>query len=221
MITLKNISKIYNQNLPSETPALRDISLEIKQSEFIALTGSSGSGKSTLMHILGMLDRPTAGSYFFKNTQTSTISRTEQSILRNKHIGFIFQRFHLLPGLTAQDNIALPLLYQGVSEKIAREKASKILKNLELSERISHLPHELSGGQQQRVAIGRALITNPDILIGDEPTGALDSKTSTEIMKLLQKIHREDKKTLLIVTHDHKVAQQAERILEMRDGKLL
>jgi len=199
--------------------ALREVSISIQKGEFVALMGPSGSGKTTLLHILGCLDTPTAGSYTLEGREVSRLTRSERARLRNQRIGFIFQSFNLLPRLSALDNVALPRLYGGKAEK-PRQHAAQILERVGLSERARHLPNELSGGERQRVGIARALVMNPAIILADEPTGNLDSVTSSEIMTLLAEISHAGV-TILMVTHDHDVAAYAKRVLHMRDGKIL
>lgn len=197
--------------------ALKSVSLDINKGEFVALMGPSGSGKSTLMNILGCLDTPTKGSYVLNNKEVSKMTDNELADVRNKEIGFVFQTFNLLPRSTSLDNVALPLIYAGISKKAREEKASKALDNVGLGNRMSHKPNELSGGQRQRVAVARALINDPSIILADEPTGNLDTKTSIEIMGLLEEIHSKGN-TIILVTHEEDIAQHAHRIVRMRDG---
>lgn len=199
--------------------ALDNVSLQIDQGEFLAIIGPSGSGKSTLMNILGILDRATIGEYYLNKTNLMRISDKKISRIRNRKIGFIFQQFNLMPRLTAFENVELPLVYRGVG-KATRKKV--VLKNLErvgLLDKEKHIPAQLSGGQQQRIAIARAIAGSPELILADEPTGALDSKTGEEVMTLLREIHREGN-TLIMITHDKEIANQAERIIEIKDGKL-
>lgn len=202
-----------------EVPALTDVSLTIDQNEYVAIMGPSGSGKSTLMNILGCLDTPTSGDYLFKNTQVSSLDDDALSAMRNREIGFVFQNFNLLPKLNALQNVEMPLIYAGIKTQERRERALEALKKVGLAERIHHRPGELSGGQRQRVAIARALVTNPGILLADEPTGALDSKTGEEIMHLFKKLH-EDGNTIILITHEQEVADHANRTIHIRDGKI-
>lgn len=216
VIQLHNIRKRY-QIGEQEVLALRKIDLEIARGEYVALMGPSGSGKSTLMNVLGCLDTPTAGSYILNNAEVSQMSDDELSEIRNKEIGFVFQTFNLLPRLTALANVALPLVYAGYSHKERNAKAAEALRSVGLGDRMDHRPNELSGGQRQRVAIARALVNNPSILLADEPTGNLDSKTSQEIMALFAEIHDRGN-TIILVTHEEDIARHARRIVRLRDG---
>ena len=216
VIQLRNI--IRNFRLGSETiQVLRSINLDISRGEYVALMGPSGSGKSTLMNILGCLDTPTSGEYELNGQLVSKLSDNELADIRNKEIGFIFQTFNLLPRSTALDNVILPLIYAGESKTDRDTKARKALDQVGLSDRIMHKPNELSGGQRQRVAIARALVNTPSILLADEPTGNLDTKTSIEFMGLLHDIHAQGN-TIIIVTHEEDIAQHAHRIIRLRDG---
>lgn len=197
--------------------ALKSVSLTINKGEFVALMGPSGSGKSTLMNILGCLDTPTKGQYVLNGIDVSHMTDNELAEVRNKEIGFVFQTFNLLPRNTALDNVALPLVYSGVSKQNREDRAKKALENVGLGHRIDHKPNELSGGQRQRVAVARALINNPSIILADEPTGNLDTKTSVEIMGLLEDIHAKGN-TIILVTHEEDIALHAHRIVRMRDG---
>lgn len=197
--------------------ALKSVSLSIKKGEFVALMGPSGSGKSTLMNILGCLDTPTKGDYILNGINVSHMTDNELAEVRNKEIGFVFQTFNLLPRSTSLDNVALPLIYAGASKRERDERAQKALENVGLGNRVTHKPNELSGGQRQRVAVARALINNPSIILADEPTGNLDTKTSVEIMGLLEEIHSKGN-TIILVTHEEDIAQHAHRIVRMRDG---
>lgn len=216
LIDIKNISKIYRIGAV-EVAALKKVDLEIKKGEYVALMGPSGSGKSTLMNILGCLDTPTNGSYLLNNTNVSRMTDNELAEIRNKEIGFIFQTFNLLSRNTALDNVALPLVYAGVGKKKRTETAASVLSSVGLADRMTHKPNELSGGQRQRVAIARALVNNPSILLADEPTGNLDTKTSHEIMDLLEEINNKGN-TVIIVTHEEDIAKRAKRIVRLRDG---
>ncbi|MFM2284514.1 MAG: Macrolide export ATP-binding/permease protein MacB [Bacteroidota bacterium] len=216
VITLRNI--VRNFKLGQETiQVLRSINLNIQRGEYVALMGPSGSGKSTLMNILGCLDTPTSGEYELNGQMVSRLSDNELADIRNKEIGFIFQTFNLLPRSTALDNVILPLIYAGETKADRDAKARKALDQVGLTDRIMHKPNELSGGQRQRVAIARALVNTPSILLADEPTGNLDTKTSIEIMGLLHDIHAQGN-TIIIVTHEEDIAQHAHRIIRLRDG---
>lgn len=197
--------------------ALRSISLTIERNEFVALMGPSGSGKSTLMNLLGCLDTPTHGNYFLNGHDVSKLNDNQLAEIRNKEIGFIFQTFNLLPRSTALENVTLPLIYAGMSKIKRLERARKVLEDVQLSDRIMHKPNELSGGQRQRVAIARALVSNPAIILADEPTGNLDSKTGEEIMGLFHEIH-EKGNTIILVTHEEYIAEHAKRIIRLKDG---
>jgi putative ABC transport system ATP-binding protein len=200
-----------------EVKALQGVNLNIARGEYVALMGPSGSGKSTLMNILGCLDTPTSGTYILNSNDVSNLSDNELAVIRNKEIGFVFQTFNLLGRSTALENVALPLVYAGIGKKERLERAAEVLKNVGLADRMDHKPNELSGGQRQRVAIARALINNPSIILADEPTGNLDTKTSYEIMQLLEDIHTKGN-TIIVVTHEEDIARRAKRIVRMRDG---
>lgn len=216
VIRIEQLYKHYNLG-KQVIPVLRGIDLRILRNEYVALMGPSGSGKSTLMNILGCLDTPTAGKYFLNHHNVSTINETELAMIRNKEIGFVFQQFNLLPRLTALENVALPLIYSGVNKKEREEKAREVLADVHLEDRWHHKPNELSGGQCQRVAIARALVNDPSIILADEPTGNLDSKTSIEIMEIFDKIHSSGN-TVIIVTHEEDIARYAHRVIRLRDG---
>jgi putative ABC transport system ATP-binding protein len=198
---------------------LKGIDLEIKKGEYVALMGPSGSGKSTLMNLLGCLDTPTSGTYILNGKDVSQMQDDELAEIRNKEIGFIFQTFNLLPRTTALDNVALPMIYAGYSKNERRERATEVLKQVNLADRMDHQPNQLSGGQRQRVAIARAMVNKPSIILADEPTGNLDSKTSEEIMVLLEEIHKNGN-TIILVTHEEEIAEHAQRIIRMRDGMI-
>lgn len=216
LITIKDIGRKYV--IGSEViHAIKSVSLTINKGEFVALMGPSGSGKSTLMNILGCLDTPTHGEYILNGINVSQMSDNELAEVRNAEIGFVFQTFNLLPRNSALDNVALPLIYAGVNKQDRQDRAKKALENVGLGNRIDHRPNELSGGQRQRVAVARALINNPSIILADEPTGNLDTKTSIEIMGLLEDIHTKGN-TIILVTHEEDIAQHAHRIVRMRDG---
>ncbi|CRK81047.1 ABC transporter ATP-binding protein [Neobacillus massiliamazoniensis] len=218
IIEIKNIMKSYK--LGGETVhALNNISFEINKGEFLAIIGPSGSGKSTLMNMIGCLDRPDSGQYLLDGKDIGKMNDNQLATIRNQKIGFIFQNFNLLTKLTAVENVELPLLYAGLSAKIRRELALESLKKVGLSDRAGHLPTQLSGGQQQRVAIARALAGNPSILLADEPTGALDSKTSKEILEIINQLN-ELGNTIILITHDLSIAKQAKRMVSIQDGQL-
>jgi putative ABC transport system ATP-binding protein len=216
IIHLENISKSYFL-VKQELPVLKGITLDIYKNEYVALMGPSGSGKSTLMNILGCLDSPTGGRYILNGNDVSRMPDDDLAAVRNKEIGFVFQQFNLLPRLTAAENVALPLIYGGVSKKERIERSEAVLAKVKLEDRMHHKPNELSGGQCQRVAIARALINNPAIILADEPTGNLDSKTSYEIMDILGKIHA-DGNTVILVTHEEDISHFARRIIRLKDG---
>jgi len=215
MIKLENVTKTYIMGA-NEFQALKGISFDIKQGEVVAIMGPSGCGKTTTMNILGLLDHPTSGHYYLEGEESTHLSKNELAYVRNKKIGFVFQSFFLLPKLNAMQNVGLPLFYANVDPKVIREKSMRMLEKVEVAEYARHKPNELSGGQQQRVAIARALVQEPSIILADEPTGALDSKTSELILKLLL-VHRGET-TVLIITHDEEVANQCPRIITIRDG---
>ncbi len=216
IIHLENICKSYYLG-KQELQVLKGINLDIFKNEYVALMGPSGSGKSTLMNILGCLDSPTKGSYFLNGKDVSRMQDNDLAEVRNIEIGFVFQQFNLLPRLTALENVALPLIYSGINKKERAERSMETLKKVKLEDRSHHKPNELSGGQCQRVAIARALINNPSIILADEPTGNLDSKTSYEIMDILGKIHNEGN-TVILVTHEEDISAFAHRIIRLRDG---
>lgn len=216
IILLDNIKKSYFLG-KQELPVLKGISTVINKNEYVALMGPSGSGKSTLMNILGCLDSPSSGNYILNGKDVSKMHDDELASVRNKEIGFVFQQFNLLPRLTAIENVALPLVYSGVSKKERTERAVAVLEKVKLEDRMHHKPNELSGGQCQRVAIARALINNPSIILADEPTGNLDSTTSHEIMTILGKIHTEGN-TVILVTHEEDISTYAHRIIKLKDG---
>jgi len=199
------------------THALRGVNFEVAEGEFIAIMGHSGSGKSTMLHILGFLDTPSSGTFLFEGIDTTKLSEDELAGIRNKKLGFVFQAFNLLPRTSALDNVRMPMIYAGVDEKIQFEKATKALEAVGLSHRMKNHPNELSGGEQQRVAIARALINNPRLILADEPTGNLDSKSTEEIMAIFDDLHRKGH-TIIIVTHEDNVADHAEKIVRMKDG---
>lgn len=219
LIELTHIKKSYDLGAVT-VHALRDISLSIKEGEFVALMGPSGSGKSTLMNILAFLDSPTSGQYRFAGNNIESFDDDYLAVLRNTVIGFVFQQFHLLPRTAAIDNVCLPMQYAGVSKREQKQRAIDALKKVGLGERMHHKPNELSGGQQQRVSIARALVNNPKVLFCDEPTGNLDSKTSIEVMQILQGLHKEGK-TIIMVTHESDIAKFAQRTIHIKDGEIV
>ena len=218
MLKLKNIHKSYQQG-SQEFPILKGIDLHVKEGDFLAIMGPSGAGKSTLMNIIGCLDKASAGSYHIEGTDVSDLSDNQLSDLRNQKIGFVFQNFNLMPKLTACQNVELPLTYMKVPKKERRERALEMLRLVGLEERSDFKPMELSGGQKQRVAIARALVTNPSFILGDEPTGALDTKTSVQIMELFKQFN-EQGKTIVIITHEPEVAQLCKQTVVLRDGNI-
>lgn len=219
VISIENVTKTYDMG-EIKVHALRGVSLDIKKGDFVAIIGSSGSGKSTLMHIVGLLDRPTAGTVKLQGKDVNTLSQDERAILRNKHLGFVFQQFNLLRRTSALDNVSLPLLYSGVEIGERNARAKKSLESVGLGDRLDHFSTQLSGGQQQRVAIARALINNPTMILADEPTGNLDSKSGKEIMDLLKNLNKEGN-TIVLVTHELDIAKGTKRIVEIMDGKIV
>lgn len=221
IIDMKNIVKRYYIGQPNELQILHGIDLEVYEGEFMSIVGASGSGKSTLMNIIGLLDRPTEGKYFLSGEDMDTAKDKELSLIRNKKIGFVFQNFNLIPRLTALKNVELPMLYAKVPAKERRERAMELLKLVEMDDRKDHQPNELSGGQKQRVAIARAMANRPDIVLADEPTGALDSKTGRLVMDLFHKLNQTEKSTLILITHNPELAEETSRIVTMVDGRLV
>jgi putative ABC transport system ATP-binding protein len=219
MIDLRDISKIYYRGA-EELQILKQISLTVQKGDFAAIIGPSGSGKSTLMNMIGLLDAPTSGSYTLDGVATEKMSDNQLAELRNQKLGFIFQQFNLLPRLTAIENVELPMIYAGYSQKQRRDQAMNMLKMLGMGERGHHKPSELSGGQQQRVAIARALALSPSIILADEPTGALDSKTGEEVLELIMKLNAQGN-TIVLITHDPSIAEHANRVISLRDGEIL
>lgn len=218
MIQLKNISKLYGKDSGQQVKALDNASLTIDKGEFVAIIGASGSGKSTLMNILGMLDRPSSGEYFLEGREVNTLTDDELAGIRNKKIGFVFQKFHLLPKTTAAENVELPLIYS--DRKATRKLAIEALARVGLSNRSKHRTNELSGGQQQRVAIARALVNEPEVILGDEPTGNLDSKSGLEVVGVFQELNRSGK-TIILITHSSEIAEHANRVIRIHDGRIV
>lgn len=219
LIHLKNINKIYQLDEDLKFQALKEINLSIEKGEFVAIVGPSGSGKSTLMNILGLLDRPSTGEYDLDGQNVAHLSNNHLAELRNKKIGFVFQSFNLLTRTSAIDNVSLPLIYSGIPQKERINRAKKALDAVGLSDKYGSKPNQLSGGQQQRVAIARAIVTNPDIILADEPTGNLDSKSGADAMKMLEQLHKEGK-TIILITHDSVTAAHAKRIIRVKDGEI-
>ncbi|WP_062306965.1 ABC transporter ATP-binding protein [Alicyclobacillus sendaiensis] len=219
MIRLVGVTKSYTVG-DQLVPVLKGIHLEVHPGEFVAVMGPSGSGKSTLMHILGLLDRPTSGDYELNGASVLHLPSNELARLRNQHIGFVFQNFHLIPRMSAVRNVELPMVYAGVPRSKRRARAMELLEMVGMANRAHHLPNELSGGQRQRVAIARALANDPAVLLADEPTGALDQQTGGEILRILQDLHA-DGRTVMVITHDPRVARAGQRILHMVDGEIV
>ena len=219
VVEIKNVSKIYGEGL-SEVRALDDVDLTIEENEFVAIVGPSGSGKSTMMNLIGCLDKPTRGIVKIAGQDVNELNDVKLTQLRNYAIGFVFQQFFLLPKTTAVDNVSTPLLYRGLSGKEAKEKSLAMLAKLGLADRSDHQPTQLSGGQQQRVAIARALVTDPTIILADEPTGALDSQSGEQVMNLMEALHKEGK-TIILITHEAEVANRAHRRITLKDGKIV
>jgi putative ABC transport system ATP-binding protein len=219
MIELTDICKSYGRG-PESVQVLKNVSLTVTRGDFVAIVGPSGSGKSTLMNLIGLLDTPTSGTYVLDGVATQHLSDNQLAELRNRKIGFIFQQFNLLPRLTALENVELPLIYAGVGKSERKERAKRLLESLGLGERIRHMPNQLSGGQQQRVAIARALALSPSLLLADEPTGALDSKTGAEVLELMIRLN-EQGNTIVLITHDPNIAEHARRIVSIRDGQIV
>lgn len=221
MIEVKNLEKKYFIDTPNELHVLNNVNLKIQDGEFVALVGASGSGKSTFMNIVGALDNPTSGEYSIDGVSIHSMTQNELSDIRGKKIGFIFQSFNLMGRSSALKNVELPMLYAGVPAKERTRRAKELLELVGMGDRMHHLPNELSGGQKQRVAIARSLVNDPSLILADEPTGALDSKTGDIVMDIFKKVHKEKKKTILIITHSMEVAQMTQRIITIRDGKIL
>ena len=220
LIDIKDLYKIYNEGKESEVRALDGVSLQIDRGEFVSIIGQSGSGKSTLMNILGCLDIPTYGDYHLDGTDVTELSDRQLAHIRNKQIGFIFQGYNLIPALSARENVELPLIYQGIGMDKRRERSEAALERVSMFDRAGHKPSEMSGGQQQRVAIARAIATHPNIIMADEPTGALDSKTGRHVLEILHSLH-DDGTTVILITHDNGIAATAERIVRLADGRII
>ncbi|MBE3588313.1 MAG: ABC transporter ATP-binding protein [Thermoanaerobacteraceae bacterium] len=220
VIQLKGVTRVYSPG-SNQVIALRGINLTINEGEMVAIMGASGSGKSTLMHIIGCLDRPTSGQYLFANQDVTVMTPDQLARVRNREIGFIFQSFNLLSHAPAWENVCLPMIYAGIPRAVMIQKALAMLARVGLKGREEHLPNQLSGGQQQRVAIARALVNEPSIILADEPTGALDTRTSIEIMALLQQLHQEKGPTIVIVTHEPDIAAYCQRLVRIRDGQII
>jgi putative ABC transport system ATP-binding protein len=218
LVRLESLSKVYRMGLV-EVHALRSVSLELERGEMVAIMGASGSGKSTTLNIIGTLDRPTEGRYFLDGEPVEGLDERELAHLRNQKLGFVFQAFNLLPRDNALDNVALPMIYGGVSPRVRREKARRALERVGLGDRADHLPNQLSGGQQQRVSIARAIVNEPLLLLADEPTGALDSATTRQVMELFQELHAQGM-TVVLVTHDPNIAGYASRVITFQDGAI-
>ncbi len=221
VIEMKNIKKSFYIGTPNQLNILKGIDITVKEGEFVSIIGTSGSGKSTLMNIIGALDRATSGEYVLGDTNINDISDNGLSEVRNKQIGFVFQTYNLIPRSTALSNVELPMLYYGTSKKERRKRAEQLLELVGMKDRMTHQPNELSGGQKQRVAIARALANNPSIILADEPTGALDSATGRMVMDLFHKIHEEEGKTIVLITHNNELADETERIITLKDGNII
>lgn len=221
MIDVRDLVKKFYIGSPNELQILKNISLTVKKGEFISIVGASGSGKSTLMNVIGALDRPTSGEYILDGAPIQNMSDNELSDIRNKNIGFVFQTFNLVPRNSALKNVELPMLYAGINRKERRERAEELLELVGMSDRMHHLPNELSGGQKQRVAISRALSNDPAIILADEPTGALDSETGRMVMDIFHKVHETKGTTIVLITHNHELAEETGRIVTIKDGRIL
>jgi putative ABC transport system ATP-binding protein len=219
IIECKNVWKVYNQGTPAEVNALQGVDMKIEEGDFVAIMGASGSGKSTLLNCISSLDKPTKGKILVDSQDISKFDENELAIFRRNKIGFVFQFFNLIPGLTVLQNVELPMIFKGISESERKERAENILKQVELEKKISSKPNELSGGESQRVAIARALANNPVVIFADEPTGNLDSKSGKNVIEILKKLN-EDNKTIVLITHDQTIGNQTNRIIKMIDGKV-
>ncbi len=221
LIDIRDVYKIYNEDQENEVRALNGVTLRIDRGEFVAIVGASGSGKSTLMNILGCLDVPSYGEYYLDGSDVNVLTDAELSKIRNREIGFIFQGYNLIPALNALENVELPLIYQGVRGERRREAAEEALRRVGLEDRMERKPSELSGGQQQRIAVARAIATRAPVIMADEPTGALDSKTGEHVLEILHTLNREVGTTIILITHDIKIAKTARRIIQISDGNIL
>lgn len=221
VISARRIVKKFNIDTPNELEILHGLSFDVPRGQFVSIVGQSGSGKSTLMNIIGALDRPTDGEYFLDGTDISSADDRELSIIRNRQIGFVFQTFNLIARTSALKNVELPMLYSGISRSERRDRAMELLEIVEMTPRAKHLPNELSGGQKQRVAIARAMANDPDIILADEPTGALDSKTGRMVMDLFHKLHSVRGKTILLITHNNELAEETDRVITISDGNII
>lgn len=221
IISMHGIVKKYYIGMPNELEILHGLDLKINEGEFASIVGPSGSGKSTLMNIIGALDRPTEGTYLLNGMDISKLNDSDLSTIRNKEIGFVFQNFNLISRTNAIENVEIPMLYAGISKKARRKRAEELLALVDMSDRASHNPNELSGGQKQRIAIARALANAPSIILADEPTGALDSATGRMVMDIFHKLHREEHKTILLITHSKELAAETERIITINDGTIV
>ena len=221
VIHMESVTKKYYIGEPNELQILFDIALDINEGEFVSIVGASGSGKSTLMNIIGLLDRPTDGSYSLSGNDTKSLDDIQLSRIRNKEIGFVFQNFNLIPKINAVKNVELPLLYAGVPQKKRTERAMELLELVGMGDRYTHDPSQLSGGQKQRVAIARAMANNPSIILADEPTGALDTKTGRMVMDLFHKLHKQEGKTIVLITHSPELASETDRMITISDGRII
>lgn len=221
LIEMKEIIKVYNIGLESEIEILHGIDLKIYEGEFVAIVGESGSGKSTLMNIIGVLDKQTKGEYYLDGIDIKNANEAEMNVIRNKKIGFVFQNFNLIGRTSALRNVELPMLYAGVPAEQRTKRAKELLSKVGMESRMNHMPNELSGGQKQRVAIARSLVNNPAIILADEPTGALDSETSTMVMNIFNDLNKNQGKTIILITHSKEIAEQCPRIVTIKDGKII
>lgn len=221
IMTLEGIRKHYYIGTPNELPVLKGVNLTVNKGEFVAIVGASGSGKSTLMNIIGALDRPTSGTYFLDGVNIADAKDSELSAIRNQKVGFVFQTYNLIAKTNAIKNVEMPMLYAGISGRKRAERAKELLTMVGMEDRMKHLPEELSGGQKQRVAIARAMACDPSIILADEPTGALDSQTGRMVMDLFHKLHKEQGKTIILITHSPELAEETERIISIKDGEIV